>query len=152
MKKLIVSALIVGAFLVYSLTQWRGPSAVAQTQQPITGAGPNTAATPTGNGTPGTTTSASYKDGSYTGPVADAGWGPVQVKVVIQGGKISDVQWLQYPNERDRSVLINQYADPQLTQEVIQAQSAQVDIISGATDSSLAFMQSLSSVLQQAQA
>jgi uncharacterized protein with FMN-binding domain len=152
MKKLIVSALIVGVFLVYTLSQLRGLSAVAQTPLPTTGTSTDTSATPSGGGTPGTTTSTGYKDGSYTGPVTDAQWGYVQVKVIIQGGKVTDVQWLQYPNERDRSVFINQYADPQLTQEAIQAQSSQVDIISGATDSSLAFMQSLSVALQQAQA
>jgi uncharacterized protein with FMN-binding domain len=59
---------------------------------------------------------------------------------------------LQYPNERERSVEINGYADPQLTQEAIQAQSAQVDIVTGATDTSEAFMQSLNDALTQAQA
>ena len=84
--------------------------------------------------------------------MADAQWGYIQVKAVIAGGKITDVQFLQYPNERQYSVQVNSYADPQLTQEAIQAQSAQVDIITGATDSSEAFMQSLSDALSQAQA
>ena len=84
--------------------------------------------------------------------MADAQWGVVQVQVVIQNGKIINVQFLQYPNERNRSVEINSYADPILVNEAIQAQSAQVDIVSGATDSSDAFMQSLSNALSQAQA
>jgi uncharacterized protein with FMN-binding domain len=83
--------------------------------------------------------------------VADAQWGYIQVRVVIQGGAISDVQFLQYPNERERSVLINNYADPQLTSEAIQAQSASVDIVTGATDTSEAFIQSLTDALGQAQ-
>jgi uncharacterized protein with FMN-binding domain len=49
-------------------------------------------------------------------------------------------------------VEINGYAIPQLTTEAIQAQSAQVDVVSGATDTSYAFMQSLSDALTQAQA
>jgi hypothetical protein len=57
----------------------------------------------------------------------------------------------QYPNDRNRSIEINQYADPLLTTEAIQAQSGQVDIISGATDTSEAFIQSLSAALTQAQ-
>jgi len=93
-----------------------------------------------------------YKDGSYTGSVADAQWGNIQVKAVIQNGKITDVQFVQYPNERSRSVMINDYADPQLTSEAIQAQSVNVDIITGATDTSEAFMQSLSDALTQAKA
>ncbi|HEY4384430.1 MAG TPA: FMN-binding protein [Ktedonobacteraceae bacterium] len=48
--------------------------------------------------------------------------------------------------------MINNYADPQLTSEAIQAQSANVDIVSGATDSSEAFIQSLNSALAQAKA
>ncbi|GHO50369.1 hypothetical protein KSX_85320 [Ktedonospora formicarum] len=97
-----------------------------------------------------TTLGALYKDGSYTGSVADAHWGNVQVKVVIQNGKITDVSFLQYPNERSRSVMINEYADPQLSSEAIQAQSANVDIVTGATDTSEAFMQSLADALSQA--
>jgi uncharacterized protein with FMN-binding domain len=58
---------------------------------------------------------------------------------------------LQYPNERNRSVEINSYADPILVNEAIQAQSAKVDIVSGATDTSQAFIQSLSHALSQAQ-
>ena len=76
----------------------------------------------------------------------------VQVKAIIKNGKVADVQFLQYPNDRNRSVEINSYADPQLTSEAIQAQSANVDIVTGATDSSDAFIQSLTDALSQAQA
>jgi uncharacterized protein with FMN-binding domain len=154
MKKLVISALIIGVFIVYSLVHVRGaPAAVLPPTS--TGSGSNTtspSSTTSGTTTSGTTSGTTYKNGTYTGSVADAQWGYVQVKVVIQGGKITDVQWLQYPNERDRSVMINQYADPQLTQETIQAQSAQVDLVSGATDTSVAFIQSLSDALSQAHA
>ena len=74
----------------------------------------------------------------------------MQVQVVIQNGEIINVQFLQYPNERNRSVEINNYADPILVNEAIQVQSAKVDIVSGATDSSEAFIQSLSNALSQA--
>ena len=86
------------------------------------------------------------------GSMADAQWGTVQVKVVIQNGKITDVPFVQYPNERNRSIMINNYADPQLTSEAIQAQSANVDVVTGATDTSEAFIQSLSAALSQAKA
>jgi uncharacterized protein with FMN-binding domain len=84
--------------------------------------------------------------------VADAQWGYVQVKAIVQGGKLTDVQWVQYPNDRSFSIEVNSYADPILTSEAIHAQSAQVDFVTGATDSSFAFMQSLGDALSQAQA
>ncbi len=91
-----------------------------------------------------------YKDGEYIGNSADAVYGNIQVKAIIQGGNITDVQFLQYPNDRRTSVEINQQAMPYLKTEAIQVQNAQVDIVSGATDSSLAFRDSLSSALAQA--
>ncbi len=98
-----------------------------------------------------TTINTGYKDGQYTGPVTNAFYGTVQVKVIIQGGKLTDVQWLDYPHDRRTSQEINSQATPWLKTEAIQAQSAQVDIISGATLTSEAFIQSLGSALNQAQ-
>lgn len=152
-KKVVVAALIVGVFLLYSLTHARASVAsVASGSSTGGGSGGTTSSSTASSSASSGTTGVGYKDGSYTGSVADAQWGVIQVKAVISGGKISDVQFLQYPNERERSVEINGYADPQLTQEAIQAQSAQVDIVTGATDTSEAFMQSLSDALTQAQA
>ena len=91
-----------------------------------------------------------YKDGTFTGGSEDAYYGNVQVKAVISGGKITDVQFIQHPQNAARSVAINTLAMPNLTQEAIQTQDAQVDVVSGATDTSNAFMQSLSSALTQA--
>lgn len=94
--------------------------------------------------------SSGYKDGTYTGNEADAFYGYIQVRATISGGKISDVQFLDYPRDRGTSIMINSQAMPYLRQEAIQAQSANVNIISGATDSSRAFVESLSTALQQA--
>lgn len=88
-----------------------------------------------------------YADGSYTGSVSDAYYGSVQVKAIIRSGKIADVQFLQYPNDRSNSRSINDQAMPLLTQEAIQAQSAQVSGVSGATFTSDAFVQSLTAAL-----
>ena len=100
--------------------------------------------------TPPPTSSANYKDGTYTGQVADAYYGNVQVSVTISGGKITGVKFLQYPNSHSVSVIINQQAMPYLRQETIKAQSANVQIISGATFTSEAFQQSLQSALSKA--
>lgn len=91
-----------------------------------------------------------YKDGSYTGSVADAYYGNIQVKAIIQDGKLADVIFLQHPNDRQTSVEINTQAMPYLKSEAIQIQNGNVDIVSGATDSSIAFRESMTSALVQA--
>ncbi len=93
-----------------------------------------------------------YHDGTYTGSLANAHFGWVQVQTTIQNGQIANVQFLQYPSDRRTSQRINQYAAPLLTQEAIQAQSANVNIISGATLTSRAFTESLQSALSNAKA
>jgi uncharacterized protein with FMN-binding domain len=93
-----------------------------------------------------------YKDGTYTGSQADAFYGLVEVQTVIQHGKIADVQFLEYPSDRRTSVRINDFAMPYLQQEAIQAQSANVDLIGGATLTSQAFIESLQTALDKAKA
>ena len=120
-------------------------------------AAPPTAQSPTDVPPPPTTApptavASGYKDGQYTGQQIDAFYGIVQVQVDIQGGKITNVQFLQYPNDRQRSAFINSQAMPMLQSETIQAQSAQVDIIGGATLTSQAFVMSLQSALASAKA
>ena len=159
MKKMVVSAILIGIFVLYCfLHAQAAPVAIVPTATPTSRSSSSSTPTPTSTATPGTTPGATspsgstYKNGTYTGNVADAQWGVVQIQVVIQNGKITSVQFLQYPNERNRSVQINSYADPILINEAIQAQSTKVDIVSGATDTSNAFIQSLSNALSQAQA
>lgn len=99
-----------------------------------------------------TSSSGLYADGTYTGSATDAYYGTVQVKAVIQNGKLATVQFLQYPSDRSTSRYINGQAMPALTTEAIQAQSANVNIVSGATFTSQAFQQSLQSALASAHA
>ncbi len=159
MKKFTVAVLIIGSFVLYSLLTHATPVALVPTAPASSSSSSSTSgSTPTTSGTtntPGTTSSANgalYKNGSYTGSVADAQWGNIQVQATIQSGKITNVQFLQYPNDRNHSIDINNYADPQLASEAIQAQSANVNVISGATDTSDAFIQSLTEALSQAKA
>lgn len=146
MKKLVLSLSIIVLFGVYSIFQRRigldtiALSPIISSNNPQNNVASNNAAN-AGNG---------YKDGQYTGDVADAYYGNIQVKTIIQNGKIVDVQFLQYPNDRRNSIMINLQAMPILKQEAIQAQNTQVDIVSGATDSSQAFITSLGSALAQA--
>ncbi len=99
---------------------------------------------------PSTPSSGSYKDGTYTGSVQDAFYGNIQVQATISGGKITNVTFLQYPNDNRTSQYVNSQADPILAQEAIAAQSAQVDIVSGASASSQAFQASLTDALAKA--
>lgn len=91
-----------------------------------------------------------YKDGQFVGRVADAFYGNVQVKAIIQGGRIADVEFLDYPHDRSTSVQINTQATSYLRTEAIQAQNANVNVVSGATATSHAFIESLGSALAQA--
>lgn len=91
-----------------------------------------------------------YKDGTYTGAAADAYYGNIQVRAMIQNSRLADVKFLQHPSDRQTSIAINSRAMPYLRSEAISAQNANVDIVTGATDSSLAFRQSLASALSQA--
>ncbi len=91
-----------------------------------------------------------YKNGNYTGSVNDAVYGSVQVQVAIRGGKIAAINFLQYPNDNYTSAGKSSMAVPILTSEAIQAQSANVQIVSSVTFTSQAFMQSLQTALNQA--
>jgi uncharacterized protein with FMN-binding domain len=145
MKKVLLSLFIIVSFLIYALRQKGGNSSVSNNQ---TGS--------LNNGIPstvlGNSTSANmnYKEGTYTGSTVDAFYGNVQVQIVIKSGRIADVQFLQYPNDRSRSIEISNAVMSMLRKEAIQAQSAQVDIVSGASDTSQAFIQSLDSALIKA--
>lgn len=104
-----------------------------------------------GSSTPPTSAPSQFKNGTYTGSVEDAFYGNIQVQAVISGGKLTDVVFLQYPNDNRTSISINTQASVYLRQEAITAQSANVDIISGASDSSMAFQRSMATALRQAQ-
>ncbi len=91
-----------------------------------------------------------YRDGAYTGDVTDAIFGPYQVRAIIKNGKISDIEFLQYPNDVENSRKVSAFANPALKQEAIASQNAKVDIVSGATQTSDAFILSLQSALDQA--
>ena len=72
------------------------------------------------------------------------------IRVVISNGHISDVQAVQLPTDRQESAYISEQVGPLLRSEALQAQSANIDIISGATYTSESYAQSLESALQQA--
>ena len=98
------------------------------------GSGGPTAATPT----------------TVAGGIAQTQWGPVQVELTLKGSTITDVTMLQYPSGNPQDDQINSYALPILIQDTLDAQSAQIDMVSGATVTSVGYVQSLQSALDQA--
>jgi len=166
MKKYFLTLFVFISSAGYVLAQYMGTSAAsgsasspaAQPTSSVTQTTSNSpsvvvtqpAPTPTPTPTPTPKPKGQYADGSYTGAAADAYYGLVQVRATIAGGKLTAVDFLQYPNDRRTSVEINSQAMPLLKQEAIQAQSANVSGVSGASDTSAAFVQSLGDALAQA--
>ncbi|GGV32240.1 hypothetical protein GCM10010495_56260 [Kitasatospora herbaricolor] len=87
---------------------------------------------------------------TVTGTAADTRFGPVQVKVTLDGTKITKVEAIQYPTHDRRDQEINSYAVPLLNQEAVDAQSADIDVVSGATFTSQGYTTSLQSALDRA--
>ena len=87
---------------------------------------------------------------SVTGTAANTRYGPVQVKVTLDGTKITKIDVVEYPSHDRRDQEINSYALPLLNQEAIDAQSAAIDVVSGATFTSQGYTSSLQSALDQA--
>jgi uncharacterized protein with FMN-binding domain len=97
-----------------------------------------------------TTKAKSTKSATSTGSVAQTRWGPVQVKITVSAGKITDVSVVQYPNGNPKDQQINAYALPILVKDTIDAQSANIDMVSGATVTSQGYRQSLQSAIDEA--
>jgi len=100
-----------------------------------------------GNGTGGSTATTPT---TVTGGIAQTQWGPVQVQLTLKRSTITDVTMLQYPSGNPQDDQINSYALPILIQDTLDAQSAQIDMVSGATVTSVGYVQSLQSALDQA--
>lgn len=107
---------------------------------------PATTSSPSATPTSGTTSGSR----TVTGSTASTRWGPVQVELTVSGNKITKASVLQYPNGNGRDAEINDHALPILTQETVSAQSASIDMVSGATVTSDGYLQSLQSALDQA--
>ena len=103
-----------------------------------------------GNPSGGASTSGQYKDGTYTGPVENAVYGNIQVVVTVSGGKITTVAVPVFPDSPGHSSQVSASAIPKLQQEALTMQSANVNVVSGATQDSQAFQQSLAAALATA--
>ena len=161
-KRGAISALLtaIGVILLINFKTPSQQGLAAFNRQTVTGTQPSSA-TPSASSPPGATTppnattqptaAATPASGTQTvtGPAVSYFYGTAQVKVTIQNGHITDVTALQLPNE-GRSGRISQIVEPMLRSEVLSAQSAQINLISGATYTSDAYAQSLQAALDQA--
>lgn len=121
-------------------------SGATSTPAPVPSSGAN-AGSPS---PPATPAPAAGVSGTFTGAPASTQFGNVQVQIVVNGGKITDVVALQLTDADSRSVSISNRAAPMLRQQVLAAQSARVQGVSGATYTSEGYLTSLQSALDQA--
>jgi uncharacterized protein with FMN-binding domain len=128
------------------------PSTIPSTGLPAPPA--SSSPSPAGSAPPTTAGSAPPTSGSdrrtVDGPVVSTRYGDVQVRIVLTGKQIVDVKALKLPNDRERSVQISDEAGPLLREEALTAQSAQIDLLSGASYTSDGYAQSLQGALDRA--
>ncbi|WP_430297497.1 FMN-binding protein [Sinomonas sp. B1-1] len=87
---------------------------------------------------------------TYAGKVVSTRFGTVQVQITVQNGKVTDVTALKLTDAERKSQMISAQAAPILRSEVLQAQSADVQTVSGATVTSDAYLTSLQAALDAA--
>ena len=95
-----------------------------------------------------TSTSSAAK--TYAGDAVMTRYGNVQVQITVKDGKITAADVLQVPDNDRRDQMINSAAVPVYNQEAVSAQSAQIDVVSGATYTWDGYTQSLQSAIDQA--
>jgi uncharacterized protein with FMN-binding domain len=99
---------------------------------------------------PGRTTTAAGPPGTVTGPVVNYGYGELATRVAISGSRITGVS---VPVIRVAEQFSQELADraiPVLRHEVLAAQSAHIQAVSGATYTSEAYAQSVQAALDRA--
>ena len=122
------------------------------TESGTTGSG-TTGSDTTGSDTTGSGTTGSGTTGAsttYTGDSVDTRWGPVQVRITVVDGKITASEAIVYPSGNHEDEQINSFALPVLNQEAVAQQSANIDMVSGATVTSEGYLSSLQSAIDQA--
>ncbi|MFJ1709340.1 FMN-binding protein [Kitasatospora sp. NPDC088346] len=147
-----VTATAAGVILLLSLKP-HGSTPVAAIGSGGTAAdnsGGSTSSSTAGSAGQGGATDTSTATRSVTGSAVGTRYGPVQVKVTLAGSRITAVDVIQYPSGDHRDQEINSYALPVLNQEAIAAQSAGIDVVSGATYTSDGYIRSLQSALDRA--
>jgi uncharacterized protein with FMN-binding domain len=130
------------------------PSPAAASATGPTSTSASTATPAAGSATTGASSGAGSSGSAGTrtvvGHVEDTRYGAVQVELVVSGRTITDVIALQVPNRERRDIEINDQAVPILRQEVLSAQSAKIDAVSGASFTSSGYAWSVQSAIDKA--
>lgn len=158
MKKIVLAVMttISGLVMLFSYrtsTQNVAPTIPVETDSGSTQSDAGTTTTaPSATASAGSTGSASSSggDGTYTGDAVETRWGTVQVEITVENGKITSADAVQFPNDNPRDQQINAFAVPALNAEVVKAQSASIDAVSGATVTSNGYLESLQSAIDAA--
>ena len=145
---LAVSSTVVVLVLLLGFKSQSAPSVTKPASASAGSSGSSGTGSGAGSGT-GSGTGSSTGTKTVTGEAADTRYGPVQVKVTVTSGKVTQVDAIDYPQTERRDQEINSYAIPQLNQEALAAGNANIDIISGATYTSDGYIQSLQSALDK---
>jgi uncharacterized protein with FMN-binding domain len=87
---------------------------------------------------------------TVTGMAANTIYGPVQVQIMVKGGKVTAAKAVEYPQDTPRDSQINAYAIPVLDREAVSVGSGKIDMVSGATYTSQGYLTSLQNALDQA--
>lgn len=97
-----------------------------------------------------TATPSSSGTKTVTSDAVGTRYGNVQLKVTIANGRITAITPLQLPNLDPKSYAISSYAAPLLRQSALAKQSADIDLVSGATYTSEGYKAALQSALDKA--
>ncbi|WP_327728576.1 FMN-binding protein [Streptomyces sp. NBC_00487] len=141
------AATVSGMVLLLSLKPHTTPGVAGLATTPVPSSSSSTSSGTTGSGG---SSGSSTGTRTLTGDSVQTRYGPVQVRVTLKDGRLTDVTAVTYPQENPRDQRINSYAIPQLTREALTAQSADIDTVSGATYTSEGYRQSLQSALDSA--
>jgi uncharacterized protein with FMN-binding domain len=131
---LVIAATVAGTAAVFGYHPQARSVPGATAQAPAT-----TTPAPTGSGSAATR--------QVTGSDVPNQYGDVQVRVTVQGKRITGVTALSLPASDGRSQQISTFAGPQLAQQAVAAQSANIDGVSGATYTSDSYKSSLQSAI-----
>jgi uncharacterized protein with FMN-binding domain len=104
----------------------------------------------TGGSTKKSTGTSAGKSTTVAGTNISTRWGPVQVQITVTGTSVTAIDMLAYPSENSRDQEISARALPILISETLAAQSADIDMVSGATYTSDGYRRSLQAALDQA--
>jgi uncharacterized protein with FMN-binding domain len=121
-----------------------GPPATTGPAPTATQTSPHPTAT-SAPSTPHATAGAAVR--TFKGSAVQNQLGVVLVSVTLRGTQIIAVNTLQMPFDHPRSQYISEQVAPMLLQEVLAAQSAQIDVIGGATYTTESYAQSLQAAL-----